>query len=253
MLVTGFTPVLLVLVFSTLGSRRVMTLLDSPTRLRRRPTRLVRAFVCQVALMLALFSFDGEAEAQPAGFNYDESKVPEYVLPDPLVFASGDPVTSADDWAKRRVELYDLFAREMFGVTPDKPVDVSVVEAERKNDALGGKATRRQLTVTLSRGDRRLVVSLLLYTPNDQTGPVPTFLGLNFNGNHTVETDPAIPLPMGWVPNNPKAAAENNRASAEGRGSFAHRWPVEAIVDEGFGVATAYYGDLDPDFDDGFA
>ena len=126
MLVTGFTPVLLVLVFSTLGSRRVMTLLDSPTRLRRRPTRLVRAFVCQVALMLALFSFDGEAEAQPAGFNYDESKVPEYVLPDPLVFASGDPVTSADDWAKRRVELYDLFAREMFGVTPDKPVDVSV-------------------------------------------------------------------------------------------------------------------------------
>ena len=46
------------------------------------------------------------ALAQPKGFNYDESKVPDFTLPDPLTLENGDRVTDADTWKnKRRAEI----------------------------------------------------------------------------------------------------------------------------------------------------
>ncbi|MEK6249871.1 MAG: acetylxylan esterase, partial [Planctomycetales bacterium] len=56
----------------------------------------------------------------------------------------------------------------------------------------------------------------------------------------------------GWMHNDSEGGVIDHRASEESRGSKTSRWPVEMILDRGYGLATAFCGDLDPDFDDGF-
>ena len=54
--------------------------------------------------------------AAPAPAITDESKVPPYTLPDPLVCADGTVVRDAATWtAKRRPELLELFAVHEYG------------------------------------------------------------------------------------------------------------------------------------------
>lgn len=51
----------------------------------------------------------------PHKLNYNESKVPEYTLPDPLVTVAGKPVRNSRQWERtRRPELLGLFETEMF-------------------------------------------------------------------------------------------------------------------------------------------
>jgi len=97
-------------------------------------------------------------------------------------------------------------------------------------------------------------MDLLLYIPKAAGGSnrVPVFLGLNFAGNHAIHSDPGITLSGQWMRDNPKEGIVNHRATEASRGVESSRWPVEQILARGFALATAYYGDLDPDYDDGF-
>ena len=192
--------------------------------------------------------------AQPQGFNYDESKVPQFDLPDPLITSSGSKVTSADQWmSERRGEVLDLFANHVFGYKPDaNPVLRTSIRSE-VSDALGGKAIRREITVHFTDGDSGPSMDILVYTPADASGPVPTFLGLNFHGNHSIDPDPAIHITESWVRNDKNRGNVDHKATEKSRGRSSSRWPAEAIVSRGYGLAVIYYGDIDPDFDDGFA
>lgn len=191
--------------------------------------------------------------APPKTANYDEALVPKFKLPDPLVTISGEKVSTAEDWfQKRRPEIVKLFTTEVYGRSPGKPADMWFATTSEDRGALGGKATRKEVSVYFTKDKTGPKMDILLYLPNAAKGPVPMFLGLNFQGNHSIHADPGITLSKQWMRNNPEQGVVENRATDKARGADAKSWAVEKILDHGFGLATVYYGDLDPDFDDGY-
>lgn len=186
------------------------------------------------------------ALGQPAGFNYDEAAVPSYELPQILRSADGSAVRTAADWRARRAEILELFQDQVYGAAPAAPPGMAFSVLEEDAAALGGRAHRKQVRVEFGDAARVSSMEVLLYTPARAAGPVPVFLGLNFGGNHTVHQDPAIRLAD-------RVTADGREEGKDAdRGSRAGRWQVEMLLRRGYGVATAYCGDLDPDFDDGF-
>ena len=186
--------------------------------------------------------------------NMDEAKVASYTLPDPLEFANGKPVENAGDWRERRTEILALFESEVYGRTPDWPGEVTLQSTVKPVDrnALDGLATRKEVSLVFTYGERQLKLSLLIYLPNETEGPVPLFVGLNFFGNHTAHPDPQITQATGHTINKPDIDVTDNRASSAARGVFHYRWPAEKLIARGYGLATLFCGDSDPDFDDGF-
>jgi hypothetical protein len=221
------------------------------------PYRSRRWFVTLLGLFLGSLVLDRPAVAQPPVANYDESKVGLYTLPDPLVTSDGERVTTAEAWkTRRRPELMRLFETYMYGrvPTPPHPIRPTFTVSSEDREALGGKAIRREVAIRFNDDPAGPVINLLVYLPRN-AGPgqrVPAFLGLNFEGNHAASTDPGITLSTAWLPDNPKAGIVDHRATEGSRGSESSRWPVERILARGYGLATAYYGDIDPDYDDGF-
>ncbi|MEZ4618386.1 MAG: hypothetical protein R2867_23125 [Caldilineaceae bacterium] len=183
---------------------------------------------------------------------YDEQDVPAYTLPDLLTRQDGHPVRDAAGWAERRAELLAIFAEQVYGKTPTQLVPLRFEITDHDTNTLNGVATRKQVTIYFSNDNAGPQLELLLYTPNNAAQPVPTFLGLNFGGNQTIHSDPAIHITQSWVRPNPERGVVDNRATAASRGAAASRWPVEQILERGYGVATVYCGDIDPDYDDDF-
>ena len=159
-----------------------------------------------------------------------------YTLPDPLKMEDGTPITTAEQWySQRRPELMELFTREMFGRAPERP-ELSYIVTE-EGPALDGKAVRKQVDIKLS---ARRVLHLLVYLPAGVDN-APAFLGVNFNGNHTIIADPAVQKHQDGYGVYPLLD----------RGANAGRWPVEEIIGRGYAVATFHCSDVDPDYDDG--
>ena len=204
-----------------------------------------------IFLILAAIAFAVGQQLQPV--NYDESKVPSYTLPDALIMANGTRVATPDEWkAKRRPEILRLFETQVYGKSPGRFASMRFKVTSEDGKALSGKATRREVTILLAGREDGPKVDVLLYIPGGVRRPVPSFLGLNFDGNHAVHPDPGIRLSRAWLRNNPERGITNNRATESTRGTSASRWAVEKIVGRGYALVTACYNDIDPDFDDGF-
>lgn len=176
--------------------------------------------------------------------NYDEDLTGTYVLPDPLLMSDGRPVTRVRDWEKvRRGEIVSLFEKYQFGKVPDRPADLSFRIFESGVPAYAGKALRTQVTIyfTSDTSDHR--ADLLIYLPARATGPVPLFLNLGFSPNSASVTDSGVRTGYMWGRDGKKVPAP----AGSGFGAI----DVEKFISEGFGVATLYYGDIEPDFAEG--
>ena len=111
--------------------------------------------------------------AQPAEVNYDEAKVPTYTLPDPLVMADGRKVTDAEMWRReRRPELLRLFETHVYGRSPEKPAAMKSEVTSLERGALGGKATRKEVSLRLTPAADGPALELLIYVPAGATRPV---------------------------------------------------------------------------------
>ena len=192
--------------------------------------------------------------------NYDETKIPAYTLPDPLVTDAGKPVTDAKMWwEQRRPELLSLFENEMYGRTPgfafarDGLLRHPRIElrAEKKN-ALNGKAIRREVRLHFTAKADGPYIDVLLYLPVGVKQPVPAFIMLNFRGNQTITDEPDVLICESWMSSTNDGSVVDNRSTELSRGAVKSRWPVEMIIDRGYALATACYQDIDPDYDDGF-
>jgi hypothetical protein len=184
-------------------------------------------------------------------FIFTEELVPAYTLNDPLIMNDGRKVNTPADWQKRRQELIAFFEDHVFGKTPLVPFNLSTEILEDWSPAFDGTARRKQVKLMITTGYGSHSAEMLIYAPITDD-PVPAFLGLNFGGNQTIEPDPNIILTKTWVRNAPEKGMFYNQAAEISRGASDSRWPVKMILKEGFALATLYYGDFDPDYDDGY-
>jgi hypothetical protein len=200
----------------------------------------------RTAVILTLLA-GNTAHAQTIPVNYDESKVGTYVLPDPLVMQSGERVRDADTWIKRRrPEILRLFEENIYGRTPGRPKDETFEVFDRGTSAFGGKALRKQVTVRFLGNRAGPAMEILIYLPAGAVKPVPLFLTLNFSGNHRISTDPGVKVAAVWDRNNKVKLAEPEKAK-----TTTDLWPIEQILARGYGLATIYYCDIEPDFKGG--
>ena len=180
--------------------------------------------------------------------------------PDPLIFANGQKVTAVSDFEKRRQEILSLFEENVYGRTPAVTIPVKVLGTEVDKKALNGLAVRKQIVLGVGTAPQR-IWHLLLYLPAQARGRVPVIVGLNFDGNQTVSTDPGITLTPVWTaqPQSGISLAKEwtphklEPASEQTRGIAASQWQLEQILKHGYGLATMYAGEIEPDFNGGMA
>ena len=196
-------------------------------------------FVCTLAAQVT-----DAPDAMNTGIpvNYTEAKVGTYTLPDPLKLASGSSVTTAGIWfEKRRPEIVRLFEENQFGRMPDRPADMSFDVFDKGTPAFEGKATRRQITIFFSKDKSGPQVDLLLYLPANSQKRVPVLLNVGFTANNLAVSDPGVKVGRIF---NPKT----NQREPAGLGGFRFgALNVLPLIERGFGVATLYYADIDPD------
>jgi len=123
---------------------------------------------------------DGDPKS-PNAANVDESKVPQYSLPDPLALKNGQKVTTAAMWWQlRRPEIVEDFDREIYGRAPANTPKVNWEVTSTTKEAVGDVAVvTKKLVGHVDNSAYPLItvdIQLTLTTPANATGAVPVMM-----------------------------------------------------------------------------
>ncbi|PWU16430.1 MAG: acetylxylan esterase [Bdellovibrio sp.] len=141
--------------------------------------------------------------------NYDERNVRPYSLPNPLLSNDGKKIANVQDWIGiRRPEILKLFEQNVYGVSPSRPANMTF-SVVTDEMVFAKKARRRKIKVLVKTSQGSKAFHFELVTPNPKT-PSPVILGLNFKDDLS-------------------------------------NWPLEKILERGFGVAGIPYVEIQPD------
>ncbi len=108
---------------------------------------------------------------------YDESKVPVYSLPDPLICLDGSKILSKNDWInKRRKEILRLFETYVYGRVPVKKLPRISWEIKSCEGIYYTAAVKKNVTIFL--GDRKSdpKIQLEIIIPEKGSKPLPAFI-----------------------------------------------------------------------------
>ncbi len=168
-----------------------------------------------IGLLFILITFKSFSQ------NYDESKVGEYTLPELLVNQKGEIVTTPTQWEKvRRQEIIELFEDNVYGQVPKDFDDIKFKVTNQDKNAMNGKATLKEVAITVSRNNKSVSMNLVMFTPNKVKEPVPMFLVINHRGVKTMDV------------------------TRQNKDGF---WPAEEVIDAGFGISGFDVIDVSPD------
>jgi hypothetical protein len=133
----------------------------------------------KISFLLLLLSLTMNLMAQiPA--NYDESKVPHLVLPDPFVGFAGNPIVTAEDWENiRRPQIMMLFEENVYGQIPKDFESISFTEIKDKVNDYSDIAIFKEIEIVVSRNGNNHKMRLNVFIPKEGKGPFPVFMLIN--------------------------------------------------------------------------
>lgn len=153
--------------------------------------------------------------------NYDESKVPDYTLPDPFISLENKKITSADQWENmRRKEILYLFSKNIYGQMPKTYDSINFVLVNADYTAMSGRAHMKQVRIEVWRKGEMVPIKVLLFLPAKANKAVPAMVLINNRGIEN--TDPL-------------------------RKTKSEFWPAEMVIDSGYAIATFHVADAAPD------
>lgn len=134
-------------------------------------------------------------------------------IPDVLTFKDGTKLTDRKDWEKRREEMLEIIAENMFGhIPPAYPIETEEIYSSEKD--LGQKIYYKKLKIKINTPKGQVSFPVYQFLPKNKTN-VPAFVHIAFTPKHP------------W------------RAT-----------PVELVTDRGFGLVMAFYEDITSDDND---